>query len=293
MIELQTLTTDEFARFAKLVYSRTGIHLAPEKLGMLSNRLRKRLKALNLPDFEAYFKLMSDPRGGDEELPNFLTVVTTNETYFFRNDRLWELMKSDVIPSIVARKKTRPRSVRVWSAAASSGEEAYSCAISLRENLPDWPSWDVSIVGTDISRLVLDKAASGVYGDYAVGKISPERLSRWFDPVDNQYKVKSEIRKLVNFKFHNLQNTFEKGTFDFVLLRNVLMYFDTPMKLKAIHAATQAVVPGGFLFVGDVDPIPATADLKAALTFEFYKGGLYRRPAADTANAKVTACATT
>ncbi len=278
-VQLISLTESEFARFAKFVYERAGIHLPEEKRTLLSNRLRQRLKALGLDSFSAYYERFSDEQFVDEELPHFLSAVTTNETYFFRNERLWETFADELIPQFVKRNAARTRSIKVWSAASSSGEEAYTAAILLRELVPDFARWKISVIGSDISKNVLDKAKAALYNDYAVSKMTPERRERWFTRDGEKYKLCDEIRKLVRFQFHNLREDFPGGGFDFVLLRNVLMYFDTAMKQRALEVTSDAVAPGGYLFIGDVDPTRTSPELLACMKLEPGAPGLYHRPA--------------
>ncbi|MFQ5489683.1 MAG: CheR family methyltransferase [Phycisphaerae bacterium] len=272
------LTDAEFKRFAELIYDRTGIYLEERKLSLLSNRLRKRLKALKLKTFAEYYDHVDRLSATDDEMSEFLSVVTTNETYFFRNDKLWETFKSELIPGFVRLKESKARSLRIWSAAASSGEEAYTAAISLLENLPDSDNWDIRIVGSDISQAVLNKAKAAVYNDYAVSKMSSGRIARWFDVQGEAFHLKPEVKKLVRFQFHNLRDKFPAGKFDLIFLRNVLMYFDTPMKLRVLEVVTAALAPGGFLIIGDVDPVSSTADLRDAMSLEKARPGMYQKP---------------
>jgi len=284
-MKIQLLTKDQFARFARLVYDRTGIFLAEGKRTMLSNRLRRRLRALDLPDFDAYYDLMRVPKKSDAELSHFLAAVTTNETYFFRNPRLWAFFAEKWLPEFVKKNARGTKSLNIWSAAASSGEEAYTAAIVLRENLPNFSSWNVTIRGTDISESMLEKARGGLYADYAVSRMEPERVKRWFDHDENGYQLKDKVRKMVRYEFHNLRDSFAKNRFDFILLRNVLMYFDTPMKQRVIDVVSEALAPGGTLFVGDVDPIRTCQDLMKSLPLEVGPPALYLKPGGVAAHA--------
>lgn len=277
-MELVKLTSKEFARIAKTVYDRAGIYLPEEKLSLLSNRLRKRLRALNLQTFKEYETVLADAERGEEELPFFLSAVTTNETYFFRNDKLWQFFTTDLIRCFVESKQGKARSINIWSAAASSGEEAYTAAIALAEGLPDWRSWRISIVGTDISKRVLDQARNALYDEYAVHKLSKTQLKRWFEKKDEKFQLSDEIRKLVTFQFHNLRDPFPGRRFDLAFLRNVLMYFDTPMKKKVIAAVSGGLAPGGYLIVGDVDPIRTIPELNHSMTCTYQRPGVYRKP---------------
>ena len=155
--QLSKLTPQEFRRIRSLIYDLTGIHLPDTKLTLLSNRLRRRMRELGLRTYKEYYELLQDPQRYQEELPHFLSAVTTNETYFFRNEALWRFVREEWIPSVVERKKRNPaRVIRIWSAASSSGEEAYTTAICLSEVLgADLPRWRITIIGTDISERVL------------------------------------------------------------------------------------------------------------------------------------------
>ncbi len=283
-MNLLKLTNEEFQKMAALVYDRTGIHLPIEKLSLLSNRLRKRLKALELESFAAYYDLLLDKKGCEEELPHFLSAVTTNETYFFRNEQLWNFIGGDFIKHIVESKKAGNKTVRVWSAASSSGEEAYTTSIVLREHLPNFATWNVTIIGSDISSRVLEKARGGVYDAYAVSRMPPALLKKWFKSDANTHTIRDEIKKLVRFQHHNLRDPFPNGRFDLVFLRNVLMYFDLDMKKRVIKHVSDALTPGGHLIVGDVDPIRTIPELSAANPCEYQRPGVYRKPGGKVAN---------
>lgn len=272
------LTEKEFDQFAGLVYDRTGIHLEERKLSLLSNRLRKRLKALGMATFAEYYKHIVGVSAKSEEMSEFLSVVTTNETYFFRNDNLWVTFKDRLIPAFVEAKSPTNRSLRIWSAASSSGEEAYTTVISLLENLPDANQWDIRVVGSDISQAVLNKAKAAIYNDYAVSKMSKARITRWFDVKGQEFHLKPEVKKRVRFQFHNLRENFGGGGFDVIFLRNVLMYFDTPMKLRVLEVVTDALAKGGCLIIGDVDPVSSTSDLNESMTLTKSGPGMYYKP---------------
>ena len=278
-MELIKLTPAEFKKVATLIYDRTGIHLPDSKITLLSNRLRKRLRALSLPTFEDYYKLINDPKRCEDELPHFLSAVTTNETYFFRNEKLWTFFQQKWIPEMVAaRDVAGKRTLRLWSAASSSGEEAYTAAICLRENLRNVAAWDITIVGTDISTRVLDRAKAGEYNAYAISKLPGNLLGRCFVSTGDVHALKPEVRRMVKFEFHNLRDPLSKGGFDFIFLRNVLMYFDNTMKLKVVRNAMNALAPGGYLYVGDVDPIRNVPELSRAMTLEYLGPNLYHKP---------------
>jgi chemotaxis protein methyltransferase CheR len=276
-LELLKMTEQEFERAARLVYDKSGIHLPPEKLGLVSNRLRRRLRALELNSFADYYQLISSERGGEAELPHFISAVTTNETYFFRNDQLWRFFNGELIPHW-QEAKAKTRSLRIWSAASSSGEEAYTAAISLRENIPEIDDWSVTIVASDISPRVLDHARAAIYNDYAISRMGGPQVQAWFDRKDDGYHLKDVVRRMVTFQYHNLRDDSPDGGFDLVFLRNVLMYFDLDMKKRVLSVVSGALAPGGHLIVGDVDPIGASYQLKRAMQLEYRRPGVYQKP---------------
>lgn len=277
-MELVTLTPKEFRDLTALIYERTGIHLPETKLTLLSNRLRRRLRALGLKSFGEYHTLIRDEAKCQEELPHFLSAVTTNETYFFRNTNLWEFFRNTWIPELVSKKKGGARSIRIWSAASSSGEEAYTAAICLLADLPDVKQWRISVVGTDISQRMLDRAQVAEYNDYAVSKTSKSMLVKWFDKRDGVYALKPEVRKLASFHIHNLRDPFPDARLDMVFLRNVLMYFDMPMKQRVLQNVARALAPGGYMIVGDVDPVRHTPELNQSVDLEYCGPNVYRKP---------------
>ena len=280
-MELLKLNLTEFRKIAKFVYERTGIDLPESKVTLLSNRLRKRLRELKLDSFDAYYALLCDTARCEEELPHFLSAVTTNETYFFRNESLWKFFRSEWIPEIVERKKAS-KMIRIWSAASSSGEEAYTAAMCLREDLPNFSTWNIRVIASDISQRVLDRAKLGEFNDYSVSKMPEALRKKWFVTTGDKHVLKDELRRLVSFRFHNLRDPFPDANFDLVFLRNVLMYFDTPMKLKVLETVTRALVPGGKLIVGDVNPLRNTPELNAALELDYCGSNVYEKPGLKT-----------
>ncbi len=281
------LTDREFTLLRDYVYERTGIALAEQKKTLLANRLRRRLRALDLESYQAYYKLLTGGgKAADDEMAQFLVAVTTNETYFFRNPRLWEFVSGDLLRWLVESKAKSPApQLRFWSAASSSGEEAYTLAITLREKLPTSRDWRIRIVGSDISEKVLDRARQARYAEYAVQKITTAARRRYFkfDKADETYQLRDEFRKLVEFRFHNLRDPFRAGPFEVVFLRNVMMYFDLPMKCRVIDNVRDALVPGGYMIIGDVDPMREGNVLRDHCKLEYVRPSVYRRPIAGAA----------
>ena len=275
------LTPTEFKRMQELVYRHAGITIGDQKVAMLSNRLRKRLKPLGMDSFAEYCDLLKSCGPSDEEFSHFLSAVSTNETYFFRNEHLWDYVGTDLIKHLCRMKEGQsPKQANIWSAACSTGAEAYTLAIVLKSKLPKFSEWNVQIIGTDISGKTLDVARQGIYQEYAVHEVKPQDRRRYFrhDPETNTYQLKEDLRKMVEFEFHNLRDAFKQNYFDVVFLRNVMMYFDREMKERVLANVSNALRPGGLMITGDVDPLRDGSDLKDKSGLEHVCSNTYRKP---------------
>lgn len=269
------LTPRQFELFREFIYRHSGIRVEIAKVTLVSNRIRRRLRAHGLADFDAYYRFLSSP-GGVAELEGFLDAVTTNETHFFRTGHHFDWFKDDFVADLLAREKAgqHPKQIRVWSAACSSGEEPYSLAICLLENSLRLRGWKLSIVGTDISEAALKQARQAVYKQRSLEEVSPARLKRHFDPdKDGQsWTLRKDARALVTFQRHNLIEPLKQPPFDCVFIRNVLIYFDRESKVKAIENLVRALDRGGYLVVG---PSEGIYDMLGALvkrsTFVYQK----------------------
>ena len=282
------LTPAEFKKMQELVYRHAGIAIGDEKVAMLSNRLRKRLKSLGMESFAQYYDLLKSCSPSDEEFSHFLSTVSTNETYFFRNERLWEYVGTDLIKHLCQTKECQsPKRAAFWSAACSTGAEAYTLAMVLRSELPRFDEWRVEIVGTDISQKVLDTAKAGSYQEYAVQKVDSRDRGRYFkyDDEANVFQLKDDIRKMVEFEFHNLRDAFKRNYFDVVFLRNVMMYFDYEMKERVLVNVFASMRPGALMITGDVDPLRDGSDLKAKSGLEYVCSNTYRKPIKESKTA--------
>jgi len=274
---LTPMSMTEFDRFARLIEACCGIHMPPDKLALLSNRLRRRMSLLGLDAFEAYYRRVTAGPGASAELPHFINAVTTHETYFFRHESMWRQFTGELIPRWARRLTCSPAGPRIWSAASSSGEEAYTAAILLLEHLPDAALRRVDILGSDICASMLAKAKAAVYDDYAVSRVPKPLLDRWFAPSSAGFRLHDAARAPVRFRLHDLRDNLDEGGFDLVLLCNVLMYFDMPTKIRAIDVAVEALAPGGHLYVGNVDPIHTLPRSSSAAAMEYVRPGVYQK----------------
>lgn len=284
MVELCRLTPEQFARFGEFIYRTTGIRMQDGKIMLLSNRIRRRLKHHGLDSFDDYYDLLVRRRPAGE-LEQFIDAVTTNETSFFRTEGHFDWFGGPFLDDLLARAAAgrHDRSLRVWSAACSSGEELYTAAICLAEAADRLAGWRISLVGTDISEAMLEIARQATYTTRSLEQVSPERLRRHFvagpetDPAGpdggRAWTVRPPLRRWCEFRRHNLLEPFPGPRQDCIFIRNVMIYFDRDSKRIAVRHLIDALAPGGYLVVGPADGIYDLLDgMERKATF------LYRRP---------------
>lgn len=252
------LSDREFASFQKLIHGITGIHLAPAKKALLCGRLAKRLRSRNLSSYAAYYDLVSSGKDA-AELETCVNLLTTNETYFFREAKHFELLRDTILPA-----RKAGSTFRAWSAACSSGEEVYTLAMILAESLGINGPWE--ILGSDISTKVLEQAARGHYPMERTQNIPPEMLKKFcLRGVGDQagtLLVDPALRKRVRFAQVNLNGALPQiGEFDVVFLRNVMIYFQLDVKRQVVDRVTQRLRPGGWLFIGHSESLNGVNDV--------------------------------
>ncbi len=235
----------EFLLFQQLIQDKLGIFLPPQKKALLSNRLWKRLQACHVKGFGDYYRLILSPQGKNE-LSLALELITTNETYFFREQKHFDYLQEEILP-----KQRSGSNFRVWSAASSTGEEPYSIAMVLKDRCAS--EWE--LLCSDVNRTVVEQAKIGVYPDMRVKNIPPEYLRRFcrkgVGPQQGNVRVSAELRESVQFFTLNLHEDFpDIGKFDLIFLRNVLIYFENDNKAKILDRIAEKLKPGGILFVG-------------------------------------------
>ena len=270
------LTNEEFAKFCGLIYRVAGIRIAENKRVMVSNRIRRRLRAVGITGFGDYYAHLTSP-AGNGEMPLFLDAITTNETYFFRDPQHYDWLGESFLPEIVhqAALRKRPRRLRIWSAACSTGEEPYSIALKLLERKPMFAGWRLTVLGTDLSGAVLDAARAGRYDARAVRLVEPALRQAFFDedPKTQRFSIKPEVKALVIWKQHNLLSPLKEDHFDCIFIKNVLIYFDKDSKQIVVRNLVESLAPGGYLVVGPTEGIFAMLDPLSKL-----KPWLYQKP---------------
>jgi chemotaxis protein methyltransferase CheR len=265
MIDLnfvQRLTPEEFDSFAKLVYAESGIFLKETKITLLSNRLRKRLMALNLKTFQEYYNYIQTLTDKTKEIEELIDVVSTNETYFFRNERHFDALMQKSIPDIVSKKKTKK--LTVWSAGCSTGEEPYTISICLLESKQYLHGWDVQVLATDIAYSVLDFAREGRYSGRRIEKVPQEYLAKYFIQDMSQpefYNVTNEVKSIVKFNSLNLFKDRFPSDIDIIFCRNVMIYFDREHQRELVANFYRSISKQhGYLYIGHSETLHAISE---------------------------------
>ncbi|MEE8553133.1 MAG: protein-glutamate O-methyltransferase CheR [Desulfobacterales bacterium] len=250
------LSDSNFRRFSQLVYENCGINLHDGKKELVRARLGKRLRATGCKNFNTYFKLLNEDAKG-WELVHMLDAISTNQTFFFREEKHFEFLKEKVFPSY---KALLPKRLRLWSAGCSSGEEPYSLALWLTEHFEQIDSFDVKIMATDISTKVLAKAERGVYPKKQLSKIPKHQLRKYFQRgVGRQegfLRVKQPLKDMVEFQRHNLMGPFEhENSFHLIFCRNVMIYFKRETRESLIDKFYSCLEVGGYFLIGHAESL--------------------------------------
>ena len=251
------LTEADFTAIARLVRETAGIVLGNGKRELVYSRLRRRLRALNLDSFLAYRALLEGP-DGLEERERMVNAITTNLTSFFRESHHFQHLAEIVLPHL----SQRERRLRVWSAGCSTGEEAYSMALTVERSLPARESWDARILATDIDTDVLASAAAGQYPASRLEGI-PTQYASLLPPAapDGMVTLPPAIRRLVTFKHLNLLEAWPmRGPFDAIFCRNVVIYFDKQTQRSLFDRFANLLRPGGYLYVGHSESLYRCCD---------------------------------
>lgn len=253
ILVLERLNPRQFGKFRDFIYEHSGIRIDEKKVTLLSNRIRRRLRAGDFADFDTYYRFLTSP-AGVAELEEFLDAITTHETFFFRTQKQFDWLKQELVGELVAEQLAgkRPPTLRMWSAGCATGAEPYSMAICLAENMFRLRGWSLEIVGTDISEETLRDARQGSFAARAVEGVSEEQRRRFFryQPDRERWQIRPEIRKLVEFKRQNLLRPCPLPGFDCIFIRNVLIYFDRALKHVVLKHLLNALSVNGYLVVG-------------------------------------------
>ena len=251
------VTDMEIPIVAKLVEELCGIVLDGSKGYLIESRLGSLAEAHGCKNFSDF---CNRARGGDRVIRGeIIDAITTQETLFFRDNSPFDALQNKVVPELIDAKSGTAfsRRLRIWSAACSTGQEAYSIAMTLCELIPDIIKWDVKILGTDISDAAVKHASLGQYAHHEIQRgMKPAMLKKYFTELKTGWKVKDELRSLATFQRRNLLEPFnDLGAFDIIFCRNVAIYFDAKTKRDLFIRLTRQLVQNGYLFVGSSESL--------------------------------------
>lgn len=261
MLDKQRITDQEFIALRDYIYRRCGIYFTEKNRFILETRVKEIFKESSHKSLADYIRSLDDARMGSTELSRLLTKVTITETSFFRDKYQIGTIEKNIIPEMVRKNdQLAQKQLRIWSAACSSGEEAHTMAILVAEHLKDQlPRWNVTIFATDINDNALKACKEGVYSTYALRNTDEHIKQKYFTKVgEDSFKVKPEIARMVTAEKCNLMdyNACRKyANTDLLLIRNVLIYFDTASKTKVLKMCYDNLKPGGCLFLGHSETI--------------------------------------
>jgi chemotaxis protein methyltransferase CheR len=261
----------DFQRIASLAGRYTGIVLGEHKKDMVYGRIARRVRKLNLNSFSVYLDFLEENL--EQELSNFINVITTNLTSFFRENHHFEYLYKTVLAELKVKNRVN-KQLRIWSAGCSKGMEPYSISMTLLKfGIPS--DWDVKVLATDLDSDVLDTAREAVYSLIEVDGLEERTIKNYFQCGTNgkDVKVKDRVRKIVHFKRLNLLETWPmSGPFDFIFCRNVVIYFDKPTQKKLFDRYADLLNVGGYLFIGHSENLHGISE-----RFENMGNTIYRK----------------
>jgi chemotaxis protein methyltransferase CheR len=244
------MNVSDFELIAQLLKERSGLALSKDKAYLLESRLNPVARKWNFAGFD---ELAQAIRAGKDEalLVHVTEAMTTNESFFFRDQKPFEQFANLVLPHMIEHRAAK-KIIRIWSAACSSGQEPYTLAMLLKENAQKLAGWRVEIVATDLSREILDKAKEGMYSQFEVQRGLPiNLLVKYFKQNGDRWQIDGGIRDMVKFQqFNLLGNPSTLGRFDIIFCRNVLIYFDRPTQERLLTRFAGYLESGRFLFLG-------------------------------------------
>src|SRR5271165_1974139 len=274
------LSEHELSEIRMLIEERTGIHFDESRERFFSTRVREHLHARA---FDRGGDLLRTIRKSNVEYEALLERLLTQETSFFRYPAVYDAFEKRVLPELHTKKFWKdPRTLRVWSAGCSTGEEPYSIAITIVDSLSFADAWNVEILATDVGRQALRHAEHATYAGRSIASVKEKQLLSHFAPVDGGYQVKPRLRKLISFAQMNLATPVYLGRMDLIFCMNVLIYFTEERRHALVQRFYDALEPGGYLFLGHSESIS-----KMPVKFQAIVLGdciLYRKPTAEELN---------
>lgn len=243
----------DFELLRDLIWEKSGMYFESTKRQFFFRRLTARMNLLGCQQIKDYYRLLRYDRS-DAELAELLNLLTTTETYFFRNAPQIRSFEEEIIPALIKQKQAAGQAhLQIWSAGCSSGEEAYTIAMQLLEMYPSLDRWKISIVGTDVNTQVLSKAREGVYTSRSLRDTPDKYIQKYFTRDGEYYHLNDRVKKMVNFRYGNLMEQRDASLFqnvDCIFCRNVLIYFNVDSCKKVINIFYDSLMKGGYLLLG-------------------------------------------
>lgn len=278
------LNNRTYEQFRHLILERSGLHFPEKRRRDLETGLRRAFSETACPDLQAYYDLLARNHTAGQTWERLIAQLTIGETHFFRNRPQFQALQREILPQIIAQKRSTTRQLRIWSAGCATGEEPYSVAILLHTLLADLDRWNITLLATDINREALQRAQRGLYGAWSFRERGWEHLqTRYFIQQGDQWKIVPEIRRMVTFSYLNLVEdpypSLANNTvaFDLLLCRNVTIYFTPAITQAVIDRFYEALIAGGWLVVGHAEP---SLEIYARFEPRNYPGAVfYQKPA--------------
>ncbi|NQY93813.1 MAG: protein-glutamate O-methyltransferase CheR [Campylobacteraceae bacterium] len=250
LMESTEISLKDFILISKYIYDNTGIVLAQHKITLVKTRLQKRLYELKITSFNEYYEYLCTH---NQEYKHLVNEISTNVTSFFREESQWQFLKYEMSN---IRNKLKDNKLRIWSAACSTGEEPYTVAMFLKEELLNFYEFDIKILATDISHNVLSKASKGIYSQESITDLPKHQVFSNFTRLGKgaEYRINDELSELIMFREFNLvygdYSLFRSVKFDIIFIRNVMIYFDKNTNKNVIQNLVKQLNKGGYLFIG-------------------------------------------
>lgn len=253
-VEQASITGADFEYVRSIAKSKAAIVLESDKQYLVESRLSPLAEEEGFESLQALIAALRKADVSSKLHSRAIDALTTNETLFFRDLHPFDALRDHIIPELIAARKDR-KYLNIWSAASSTGQEAYSVAMLLKDSFPELRSWKVSIVGTDISETAVKQARAGSYGQHEISRGLPAALlMRHFTQVADRWTIKAGLRNMVDFQNMNLVGSWpQMPVFDLILIRNVLIYFDNESRRKILHRLVRQLAPDGYMAMGSAE----------------------------------------
>jgi len=250
----------DFEFICQILRERSGLVLTNDKAYLLESRLLPVARKWKLATFDDLVRIIRS-KMDEAVIRDVVEAMTTNESFFFRDTKPFDQFKALVLPALL-KSRAASRTIRIWSAACSSGQEPYSLAMILSESAAQLNGWKIEIVGTDLSTEILNRAKEGMYSQFEVQRGLPiTMLVKNFAQIGDRWQINAKIRGMVQYKeFNLLQDPMPLGRFDVVFCRNVLIYFDQPTKTRVLNSVAKLMPEDGFLFLGGAETVLGITD---------------------------------